>query len=96
MSNDARTPGSDDGRDPLEEMLRQLFGRQGPDPDEVRRAMEGLGGPGGVPFDPSQLNPAMMQQAMAQFQAMMSSGSGSDGPVNWALAKQAARQAVAG
>ena len=26
----------------------------------------------------------------------MSSGSGSDGPVNWALAKQAARQAVAG
>ncbi|WP_144826520.1 zinc-dependent metalloprotease [Micrococcus luteus] len=96
MSNDARTPGSDDGRDPLEEMLRQLFGGQGPDPDEVRRAMEGLGGPGGVPFDPSQLNPAMMQQAMAQFQAMMSSGSGSDGPVNWALAKQAARQAVAG
>ena len=56
MSNDARTPGSDDGRDPLEEMLRQLFGGQGPDPDEVRRAMEGLGGPGGVPFDPSQLN----------------------------------------
>ena len=96
MSNDARTPGSDDGRDPLEEMLRQLFGGQGPDPDEVRRAMEGLGGPGGVPFDPSQLNPAMMQQAMAQFQAMMSSGSGSDGPVNWSLAKQAARQAVAG
>ena len=49
MSNDARTPGSDDGRDPLEEMLRQLFGGQGPDPDEVRRAVEGRGGPGGGP-----------------------------------------------
>ncbi|TFI29332.1 zinc-dependent metalloprotease, partial [Micrococcus endophyticus] len=96
MSNDPRTPGSDDGRDPLEEMLRQLFGGNGPDPDEIRRAMEGMGGPGGMPFDPSQLDPAMMQQAMAQFQAMMNPGPGSEGPVNWTLAKQAARQAVAG
>lgn len=105
MTDDPRTNGPDDGRDPLEEMLRQMFGGQAPDADEIRKAMEGMGAPGGMGgmpgmagmgFDPSRLDPAMMQQAMAQFQAMMNPGPGSDGPVNWTLAKQAARQAVAG
>lgn len=73
MTHDPRTPGPDDGRDPLEEMLRQMFGGQAPDADEIRKAMEGMGAPGGMGgmpgmgFDPSRLDPAMMQQAMAQF-----------------------------
>ncbi|WP_298713792.1 zinc-dependent metalloprotease [Micrococcus sp. 2A] len=96
MTDHPQTPGSDDGRDPLEDMLRQMFGGQAPDVEEIRRAMQGMGGTGGMPFDPSRLDPAMMQQAMAQFQAMMNPGAGSEGPVNWTLAKQAARQAVAG
>ncbi|MDY6055151.1 zinc-dependent metalloprotease [Micrococcus sp.] len=96
MTDDPRTPGSDDGRDPLQDMLRQMFGGQAPDAEEIRRAMQGMGGPGGMPFDPSALDPSVMQQAMAQFQAMMSPGPDSDGPVNWSLATQAARQAVAG
>lgn len=100
MTNDPKNPGSGDERDPLEEMLGRLFGGQGPDPEQIRRAMEQMGGPGGgtVPgFDPSQMDPAMMQQMMAQFQAMMNPSAGSQsGPVNWDLAKNAARQAVAG
>lgn len=57
-------------------------------------------------FDPSQLglpqmDPQMMQQIMGQVQAMfsaMQSSSEEDrqGPVNWTMAKQAARQAAAG
>lgn len=100
MTDSPRTPGSgsgdDDARDPLEEMLRQMFGGQGPDPEQIRQAMQGMGGPGGMGFDPSALDPTMLQQAMAQFQAMMNPGPGSDGPVNWTLARQSARQAVAG
>ena len=100
MTNDPKNPGSGDEHDPLEEMLGRLFGGQGPDPEAIRRAMEQMGGPGGgaMPgFDPSQMDPAMMQQMMAQFQAMMNpAASGQSGPVNWDLAKNAARQAVAG
>lgn len=83
--------------DPLAEMMRRMFGGNGPDPDEVRRAMEQLGGGtgGGMPFDPSMMNPEMMQQMMQQFQSIMSQ-SPADGPVNWTLARQAARQAAAG
>lgn len=99
MTHDSQNRGQDNERDPLEDMLRQLFGGQAPDADEVRRAMENMGGaPGGMGgFDPSQMDPAMMQQAMAQFQSMMNAQASSDsGPVNWDLATQAARQAVAG
>jgi putative hydrolase len=103
MTNPPNGPGSPDGEDPLSEMLRRLFGDGGPDPEEVRRALGGMGGApgaggpgaGGLPFDPSQLDPAMMSQMMQQFQAMMQS-SPEDGPVNWTLAKQSARQAAAG
>ena len=70
----------------------------------------GQGGQGGpqLPegFDPSQMglpqmDPEMMQQVMGQVQAMfsaMQSSSADDreGPVNWTMAKQAARQAAAG
>lgn len=119
MTTPPNRPGSDDGNaeDPLAEMLRRMFGGDGPDPEEIRRAMGQMGGagsgftgvpgssmpgaggpggmPGGLPFDPSQLDPAMMGQMMQQFQAMMQS-SASEGPVNWSLARQAARQASAG
>lgn len=66
------------------------------------------GGFPGMPegFDPSQMgmppmDPQMMQQIMGQVQAMfttMQSSSEQDrqGPVNWTMAKQAARQAAAG
>ncbi|MFC7402005.1 zinc-dependent metalloprotease [Citricoccus sp. GCM10030269] len=104
MTNPPNGPGSPDGEDPLSEMLRRMFGEGGPDPEELRRALGELGGSGtgaggsgagGLPFDPSQLDPAMMGQMMQQFQAMMQS-SPEDGPVNWTLAKQSARQAAAG
>jgi putative hydrolase len=104
MTNPPNGPGSSDAEDPLSEMLRRMFGGDGPDPEELRRALGGMGGapgsgqggmPGGLPFDPSQLDPAMMQQMMQQFQAMMQS-SPEDGPVNWTLARQTARQVVAG
>lgn len=86
----------DDPQDQLAEMMRQMFGGNAPDPEKVRRAMEQLGGANGaMPFDPSQMNPAMMQQAMQQFQSMMNQ-SPSDGPVNWTLAQQTARQAASG
>ncbi|WP_091693508.1 zinc-dependent metalloprotease [Micrococcus terreus] len=108
------------GEDPLAEMLRKMFGGNAPDPEELRRALGEMGGPGagftgvpgssmpgaggqggmpgmpgGLPFDPSMMNPEMMGQMMQQFQAMMQS-SPEDGPVNWSLARQAARQASAG
>lgn len=100
MTNDPQNPGTGDERDPFEEMLGRLFGGQGPDPEQIRRAMEQMGGAGGgfLPgVDPSRMDPAMMQQMMAQFQAMMSPSAGAaSGPVNWELAKTAARQSVAG
>ncbi|MEO9248981.1 zinc-dependent metalloprotease [Citricoccus nitrophenolicus] len=100
MTNPPNGPGSPDGDDALSEMLRRMFGANAPDPEELRRALGGMGGgtgagPGGLPFDPSQLDPAMMSQMMQQFQAMMQS-SPEDGPVNWTLARQSARQAAAG
>ncbi len=101
MTNPPNGPGSHDGEDPLSDMLRRMFGEGGPDPEELRRALEqmggtgGPGGTGGLPFEPSQLDPAMMSQMMQQFQTMMQS-SPEDGPVNWTLARQSARQAAAG
>ncbi|GAB3187603.1 zinc-dependent metalloprotease [Nesterenkonia suensis] len=57
-------------------------------------------------FDPAQMglppmDPQMMQQIMGQVQAMFSAMQSSseedrEGPVNWSMAKQAARQAAAG
>lgn len=90
-------PNNSDGNseeDPLADMMRQMFGGQGPNPEEIRQAMEQMGG-AGMPFDPSMFDPAMMQQMMGQFQAMMNA-SPSEGPVNWTLTSQTARQAAAG
>lgn len=77
----------DDGtpKDPLSEMLANLLGGEG---------MEGfdaaaLAKAAGLPDDPNAL-----AQMFSQVQAMMSSSS--DTPVNWDLARDAARKAAAG
>ncbi|MEJ5915175.1 zinc-dependent metalloprotease [Pseudokineococcus sp. 1T1Z-3] len=82
--------GDDEGRNPLEELMRQL--------------MAGMGGaPGGNPFagvDPEALraaglpaDPAAMGAMMAQVQQMMAGGG--DGPVNWDIASDVARKRAA-
>ncbi|CEA08689.1 hypothetical protein BN1051_02047 [Arthrobacter saudimassiliensis] len=74
----------DSPRDPFSEMLAKLFGGQGGagmDPQELARAA-------GLPHDPNAL--AMIFQ---QVQAMFSASS--EGPVNWKLAHDTARQAAA-
>jgi len=83
-------PDDGDGSNPLEDLLRQLMGGAG----------GGLGGPGGNPFanlDPAALqalglpgDPAALNRMVAQVQQMMAGGG--DGPVNWDLAHQVARQ----
>lgn len=84
MSNQGPTNGDD--QDPMEEMFRRMFGGNAPDPEEIQRAMQQFGA-SGMPFDPSMMDPQMMQNIMAQFQSMMAS-SDDDGPVKWDLAKQ--------
>lgn len=79
-NNDDDTP-----KDPLSEMLAKLMGGQGMegfDPAELAKAA-------GLPSDPNTL-----AQMFAQVQAMMSNSS--DTPVNWDLAKDAARKGAAG
>ncbi len=79
-NNDDDTP-----KDPLSEMLANLMGGQGIegfDPAALAKAA-------GLPDDPN-----VLSQLFAQVQAMMSSQS--DEPVNWQLAHDNARQAVAG
>ena len=81
--------GDDDGDrprlpDPMAEMLGQLMGPGGA--DELAKAMEAAGV---GPVDPSQLT-AMI----GQVQRMLSTP-GDGGPVNWTLATDMARQAVA-
>lgn len=79
-NNDDETP-----RDPLQEMLANLMGGkglEGIDPAELAKAA-------GLPSDPN-----VLQQMFAQFQTMMNSPS--EGPVNWQLAHDNARQAAAG
>lgn len=79
-NNDDDTP-----KDPLSEMLAKLMGGQGMegfDPAELAKAA-------GLPSDPNAL-----AQMFAQVQAMMSGSS--DTPVNWDLAKDAARKGAAG
>jgi len=91
MSNTGPTNGDD--HDPMSEMFRKMFGENAPDPEEIQRAMNQFGA-SGMPFDPSMMDPQMMQNIMQQFQSMMQSSG--DAPVNWDLAKQTARQSVAG
>lgn len=79
-ANNDETP-----RDPLQEILANLMGGQGLDgidPAELAKAA-------GLPSDPNAL-----QQMFAQFQTMMNSSA--EGPVNWQLAHDNARQAAAG
>lgn len=92
MSNQGPTNGDD--HDPMSEMFRRMFGENAPDPEEIQRAMNQFGG-GGMPFDPSMMDPQMIQNMMQQFQSMMHS-SDEEGPVKWNLAKQTARQTVSG
>lgn len=93
MSNQGPTNGDD--HDPMSEMFRRMFGDNAPDPEEIQRAMQQFGG-AGMPFDPSMMDPQMIQNIMSQFQAMMSTSSDDEGVVKWDLAKQTARQTVAG
>lgn len=92
MSNTGPTNGDD--QDPMSEMFRKMFGENAPDPEEIQRAMKQFGA-SGMPFDPSMMDPQMMQNIMQQFQSMMQ-GSHDDAPVNWDLAKQTARQSISG
>ena len=92
MSNQGPTNGDDN--DPMSEMFRRMFGGDGPNPEEIQRAMNQFGG-AGMPFDPSMMDPQMIQNMMQQFQFMMHS-SDEEGPVKWDLAKQTARQTAAG
>jgi putative hydrolase len=92
MSNQGPTNGDD--HDPMSEMFRRMFGGNAPDPEEIQRAMNQFGG-AGMPLDPSMMDPQMIQNMMQQFQFMMHS-SDEEGPVKWDLAKQTARQTVAG
>ncbi len=79
-NNDDETP-----KDPLSEMLANLMGGkgiEGIDPAALAKAA-------GLPEDPN-----MLSQLIAQVQAVM--GSQSEGPVNWQLAHDNARQAASG
>jgi len=93
MSNQGPTNGDD--HDPMSEMFRRMFGDNAPDPEEIQRAMQQFGAEG-MPFDPSMMDPQMIQNIMGQFQSMMHASDDEDGPVKWELAKQTARQSVAG
>src|SRR5699024_147425 len=86
-------PTNGDVHDPMSEIFRKMFGENAPDPEEIQRAMNQFGA-SGMPFDPSMMDLQMMQHIMQQFQSMMQSSG--DAPVNWHLAKQPARQSVAG
>ena len=99
-------PGMPDVPAQWEELLRQVLG---PDADAVLRelsergGLEGLGltGPDGSPVDLARLaaaaglpqDPAALSQILAQVQRMLATSG--DGPVNWDLARDMARQAAA-
>ena len=74
----------DDAQDPLSEMFARLFGGQAGDMDPAAMAKAA-----GLPDDPNAL-----AQMFRQVQAMMSAPS--EGPVNWQLAHDNARQVAAG
>jgi putative hydrolase len=87
-SDDPRQP-EPTGGSAWEQMLRQMFGA---DADEALRQMREQG------LDPAEMakasglpdDPALMNQVIAQVQRMLSSGG--DGPVNWDVAHDMARQ----
>ncbi|MFC8304427.1 zinc-dependent metalloprotease [Specibacter sp. NPDC057265] len=84
-STPANNDDDDTPKDPLQEMLANLLGGQGMegfDPAELAKAA-------GLPNDPN-----VLSQMFSQVQAMMSGSS--DTPVNWDLARDAARKAAAG
>ena len=94
MSTDDPRQPEPTGGSAWEQMLRQMFGA---DADEALRQMREQG------LDPAEMakasglpdDPALMNQVIAQVQRMLSSGG--DGPVNWDVAHDMARQvAVAG
>lgn len=80
----------ENAKDPFSEMFGSLFGGAGGfDPKNLP---EGLGEAMGLSN-----NPEAMAQMMQQAQAMMAAMSkGDGGPVNWKMATDAARQAIAG
>ncbi|HEY8296159.1 MAG TPA: zinc-dependent metalloprotease [Micrococcaceae bacterium] len=85
MTSNPANNDDDAPKDPLSEMLAKLMGgggMEGIDPAELARAA-------GLPEDP-----AMLAQLFGQVQAMMNSQS--EGPVNWQLAHDNARQAASG
>ncbi|MFJ3956400.1 zinc-dependent metalloprotease [Arthrobacter sp. NPDC090010] len=85
MSNEPsqNNPG-ENPQDPLQEMLRRLMGGEGPEGFDAQQFMKASG----LPDDP-QFLATMFQQV----QAMLSSSS--DGPVNWKLAHDTARNVAA-
>ncbi|GAB3693835.1 zinc-dependent metalloprotease [Angustibacter aerolatus] len=82
-----RGEGGDDGPvDPFA-AFGQLFGPGGtPDPAALAKALEAAGA--------GQIDPAQLQQVLGQVQRMMATP-GDGGPVNWRLAHDLARQALA-
>ncbi|WP_285726129.1 zinc-dependent metalloprotease [Psychromicrobium xiongbiense] len=86
MSNEPEKHDDEGPLDPFQEMLAKLFGSEGlsgVDAAELAKAA-------GLPNDP-----AVLANMFAQFQTMMA-GNSNDGPVNWTMAHDQARQAAAG
>ncbi|GAB7190366.1 zinc-dependent metalloprotease [Kineococcus sp. NUM-3379] len=87
------------GDNPLEDLLGPLLGGGGGfDPNLLNSVFPG-GLPGGMPpglpgFGGAPMDPAAMGQVLAQLQRFLASSG--DGPVNWELARDIARQAAAG
>lgn len=98
-------PGPSDVPAQWEQLLRQVLG---PDADAVLQELSergglasfGLTGPDGTPLDLSSMaaaaglpdDPAVLGQVLGQIQRMLSASG--DGPVNWDLARDLARQAA--
>jgi putative hydrolase len=91
MSDDQRQPDQPAGGSAWEQMLRQMFG---PDADEALAQMRAQG------LDPAEMarasglpdDPAVLDQVVAQVRRMLSATG--DGPVNWDVAHDVARQAA--
>ncbi|MGO1320738.1 MAG: zinc-dependent metalloprotease, partial [Galactobacter sp.] len=92
-------PDDENPKDPFSELFGKLFGEGGPAIPGMP-GMPGMPGASGAPgedqngFDPSQMQ-AMFGQLQSFFGAMAASaGSGDSSPVNWELAKDAAKEAT--
>ena len=79
-------------KDPFAEMFSGLFGGATPPGFDPKNLPEGFGAAMGLPTDPEALA-AIFRQAQAMMGAMAAGGGE---PVNWKLARDAARQAAAG